>query len=44
MDKPERIAQHIAHKGIASRREAEKWISNGRVAVNGKKVKDLSTK
>ena len=30
--------------GIASRREAEKWISEGRLAVNGKKVSTLGTK
>lgn len=30
--------------GIASRREAEKWISEGRLAVNGKIVKELGTK
>ena len=30
--------------GIASRREAEKWISEGRLAVNGKKVSALGTK
>lgn len=30
--------------GIASRREAEKWISDGRLAVNGKQVVELGTK
>ncbi len=30
--------------GIASRREAEKWLSEGRLAVNGKIVKELGTK
>lgn len=30
--------------GIASRREAEKWISEGRLAVNGKIVRELGTK
>jgi len=31
----ERIAKVIARAGLASRREAEEWISAGRVAVNG---------
>jgi 23S rRNA pseudouridine2605 synthase len=31
----ERIAKVIARAGLASRREAEKWISAGRVMVNG---------
>ena len=31
----ERIAKTIARAGLASRREAEDWISAGRVAVNG---------
>src|SRR5215813_3072679 len=35
-DKPgERIAKVIARAGLASRREAEAWISAGRVSVNG---------
>jgi 23S rRNA pseudouridine2605 synthase len=36
--KPEtmRIAKAIAHAGLCSRRDAEKWIEQGRVAVNGK--------
>jgi len=33
---PMRIAKAIAHAGLCSRRDAEKWISAGRVAVNGK--------
>ncbi|GGE40322.1 hypothetical protein GCM10011367_13480 [Marinicauda pacifica] len=32
----ERIAKYLAHAGIASRREAEKLIEAGRIAVNGK--------
>ena len=30
-----RIAKAIAHAGLCSRRDAEKWIEAGRVAVNG---------
>lgn len=35
----ERIAKMLAHAGIASRREAEKLIEQGRIAVNGKTLK-----
>jgi 23S rRNA pseudouridine2605 synthase len=31
-----RIAKAIAHAGLCSRRDAERWIEAGRVAVNGK--------
>ena len=31
----ERIAKRIAAAGLCSRREAERWIAEGRVAVNG---------
>ena len=31
----ERIAKVMARAGLASRREAEAWITAGRVAVNG---------
>ncbi|MGI8725095.1 MAG: pseudouridine synthase [Methyloceanibacter sp.] len=31
-----RIAKAIAHAGLSSRRDAERWIELGRVAVNGK--------
>jgi 23S rRNA pseudouridine2605 synthase len=34
----ERIAKTIARAGLASRREAEAWIADGRVAVNGKVI------
>ena len=34
--KPERIAKRIARAGLCSRREAERWIEAGRVAVEGK--------
>ena len=33
---PERLAKRIAGAGLCSRREAEKWITQGRVTVNGK--------
>ena len=43
-DKPapqpgERLAKAIARAGICSRRDAETWITAGRVAVNGSVVK-----
>ena len=33
-----RIAKAMAHAGLCSRREAERWIEAGRVCVNGKKL------
>ena len=33
---PERIAKAIARSGLCSRREAERWIINGRVKLNSK--------
>ncbi len=33
--KGERIAKRLARAGLCSRREAERWITAGRVAVNG---------
>ena len=33
-----RIAKVIARAGLASRRDAEAWIAEGRVSLNGKKV------
>jgi 23S rRNA pseudouridine2605 synthase len=32
----ERVAKAIARAGLCSRREAERWIAEGRVAVNGR--------
>ncbi len=40
----ERLQKIIANAGLASRREAEKWIAAGRVFVNGKKVTELGSK
>lgn len=40
----ERLQKVIAQAGIASRRKAEKLITEGRVAVNGKVVTELGTK
>ncbi len=37
--KPERIAKVIARAGLCSRREAEKWILDGRVKTDGKILK-----
>lgn len=34
----ERLAKRMAGAGLCSRREAESWIAEGRVKVNGKKV------
>jgi len=35
---PMRIARAIARAGLCSRREAERWIEEGRVTVNGKRL------
>ncbi len=37
-DVPERIAKRMSRAGLCSRREAERWILDGRVTVNGKKL------
>lgn len=39
----ERIAKHLARAGIASRREAEKLIAEGKVKLNGKVVETPAT-
>lgn len=35
----ERIAKRMARAGLCSRRDAERWIEDGRVSVNGKRLK-----
>ena len=35
LDQPERIAKVIARAGLCSRRDAERWIAEGRVVVDG---------
>lgn len=37
-DDKERIAKRMARAGLCSRREAESWIAQGRVSVNGKVI------
>ena len=44
MSMQERLQKVIAHAGIASRREAERLIEQGEVAVNGTVVTKLGTK
>jgi len=39
----DRLAKVMARAGLASRRDAETWIADGRVAVNGSKVTELGT-
>jgi 23S rRNA pseudouridine2605 synthase len=40
----ERLQKILAHAGVASRREAEQWIIEGRVAVNGTVVRKLGAR
>eukprot|EP01040_Poterioochromonas_malhamensis_P003148 gene3148-3354_t len=40
----ERIQKVIAHAGLASRRDAERMILDGRVTLNGKKITELGIK
>lgn len=42
--KGERIAKVVARAGLCSRREAERWIANGRIAVNGKVLETPAVK
>jgi 23S rRNA pseudouridine2605 synthase len=39
----ERLQKILAHAGLASRREAERWIAEGRVMINGAVVRKLGT-
>ena len=41
---PMRIQKWLSQMGLASRREAETWISEGRIAVNGEVVTELGRK
>ena len=38
-----RLQKVIADAGLASRREAERWITEGRVKVNGNVITKLGT-
>ena len=40
----ERLQRIIAHAGLASRRQAEQWILDGRITVNGRRVRELGTR
>ena len=39
-----RLNKFLAHAGVCSRREADRWIAEGRVRVNGKVVTELGEK
>lgn len=41
--KPERIAKFMAAAGLCSRRDAERWITDGRVIVNGETLNTPAT-
>ncbi|MCY4442531.1 MAG: pseudouridine synthase [Deltaproteobacteria bacterium] len=40
----ERLQRIIAHAGLASRRQAEEWILEGRITVNGHRIRELGTR
>ncbi len=40
----ERLQKILARSGLASRRQAEEWITQGRVAVNAEVVRELGSK
>lgn len=39
-----RLNKFLAHAGICSRREADRWIAEGRISVNGRAVQELGEK
>jgi pseudouridine synthase len=39
-----RLNKFLAHAGVCSRREADRWIAEGRVRVNGRVVNELGLK
>src|SRR5512143_3834714 len=39
-----RLNKFLAHAGVCSRREADRWIADGRVSVNGRVVFELGEK
>lgn len=39
----ERIAKRLSRAGVCSRREAERWIADGRIIVDGKKISEPGT-
>jgi 23S rRNA pseudouridine2605 synthase len=39
-----RLNKFLAHAGVCSRREGDRWIAEGRVSVNGKVVQELGEK
>ena len=43
MAEPQRIAKLLARAGIASRREIERMIEEGRIAIDGKPVEKPAT-
>jgi 23S rRNA pseudouridine2605 synthase len=42
-NKPQRLNRYLATCGLCSRREADRWISEGRVSINGQTVQALGT-
>ncbi|MDH3348166.1 MAG: S4 domain-containing protein, partial [Desulfobulbaceae bacterium] len=41
---PERLSKIMAHRGMCSRREADRYIEQGLVVVDGQKVNELGAK
>lgn len=39
-----RLNKFLAHAGVCSRREADRWIAEGRISVNGRVVQELGEK